>query len=235
MDYIGFVQYGTMFEYREEIKKHGKEHVFKKGENLIPYLTKKDELFYLDTGIVYLRLCKPNGIYSQLMAFRPGTILPFIGAKREFPYCDLQMLVAARGEVRGFLISRNYFKRKRKNDSRFGGLLEQQWMRSLEYLYVSQLLYREGEAITRISNMLYHVYYYKDYDAHVFPMGQEELACTVNVSVSQVKRALTQLKNEDAIELKYEQIIIKDIDCIKSHISDSIRLEENVREVEKAV
>ena len=150
MEYVGFVQYGTMMEFRDELRQQGEERSFKKGENLIPYLTKNDKLFYLDTGIVYLRLYKPDGSYSQLMAFLPGTILPFINLNRNFPYSDLQMLVAAREEVSGFVFPREYFRKKRKTDIQFAELLEQQWMKSIEYLYVLQLLYREGDAVSRI-------------------------------------------------------------------------------------
>ena len=234
MEYVGFVQYGTMMEFRDELRQQGEERSFKKGENLIPYLTKNDKLFYLDTGIVYLRLYKPDGSYFQLMAFLPGTILPFINLNRNFPYSDLQMLVAAREEVSGFVFPREYFRKKRKTDIRFAELLEQQWMKSIEYLYVSQLLYREGDAVTRISNLLYHVHKYKNYDAHIFPMGQEELANTVNISVSQAKRALAQLKEEEAIELKYGEIIIKNIEVVKKHISETLYIQEEQKEIKRA-
>ena len=45
MEYVGFVQYGTMMEFRDELRQQGEERSFKKGENLIPYLTKNDKLF----------------------------------------------------------------------------------------------------------------------------------------------------------------------------------------------
>lgn len=125
---------------------------------------------------------------------------------------------------------KNYFIRKKKSDMRFSELIEKQWLRSMEYLYVSQLLYREGDGITRISNLLYHVYRYKNHDSEIFQIGQEELAYTVNISVSQVKRALAQLRREGAIELRYEKIIIKDIEVITSHISEAIRMEEITKE-----
>ena len=57
-------------------------------------------------------------------------------------------------------------------------------------------------------------------------MWQEELASTVNVSKSQVKRALSQLKEEGGIELLYGRIRIRDIRIVEQYISESLRMEE---------
>lgn len=52
-------------------------------------------------------------------------------------------------------------------------------------------------------------------------------------SKSQVKRALSRLRNEGAVELKYEHIVIKDISIIKKYISDSMWTEELAYEEKK--
>ena len=57
-------------------------------------------------------------------------------------------------------------------------------------------------------------------------MGQEELASTVNISAIQEKRALVQLKEEGVIELKCEEIIIKNIEVVKKHISETLYTQE---------
>ena len=57
-------------------------------------------------------------------------------------------------------------------------------------------------------------------------MGQEELASTVNISAIQAKRALAQLKEEGAIELKCGEIIIKNIEVVKKHISETLYTQE---------
>lgn len=57
-------------------------------------------------------------------------------------------------------------------------------------------------------------------------MGQEELASTVNISAIQAKRALAQLKEEWAIELKCGEIIIKNIEVVKKHISETLYTQE---------
>ena len=57
-------------------------------------------------------------------------------------------------------------------------------------------------------------------------MGQEELASTVNISAIQAKRALVQLKEEGVIELKCEEIIIKNIEVVKKHISETLYTQE---------
>ena len=54
-------------------------------------------------------------------------------------------------------------------------------------------------------------------------MGQEELASTVNISAIQAKRALAQLKEEGAIELKCGEIIIKNIEVSeKTYFGDTV-------------
>ena len=65
-------------------------------------------------------------------------------------------------------------------------------------------------------------------------MGQEELTSTVNISVSQAKRALAQLKEEEAIELKYGEIIIKNIEVVKKHISETLYIQEEQKEIKRA-
>ncbi len=226
MDYIGFVQYGEMFEYRNKIKEIGVKIKFKKGTDVLPFLKNKDSVIYIDTGMLYFRLWKPDGSYIQLMAYNEGNVVPLFSTRERLPYDDIQMLVAARDDVTGFVFQRNEYRQLREADSRFSRLLDRQAKRTSSYLMVSQILYRDGACITRISNLLCHVYYYKDYNPEIFPMGQEELACTVGESRSQVKRALAQLKNEGAVELKYEQIIIRDISIIKKYVSDSMWIEE---------
>ena len=57
-------------------------------------------------------------------------------------------------------------------------------------------------------------------------MGQEELASTVNISAIQAKRALAQLKEEGSIELKCGEIIIKNIEVVKKHISETLYTQE---------
>lgn len=47
------------------------------------------------------------------------------------------------------------------------------------------------------------------------------MASTVNISAIQAKRALVQLKEEGVIELKCEEIIIKNIEVVKKHISET--------------
>ena len=61
-------------------------------------------------------------------------------------------------------------------------------------------------------------------------MGQEELASTVNISAIQAKRALAQLKEEGAIELKCGEIIIKNIEVVKKHISETLYTQEEQKE-----
>ncbi len=226
MDYVGFVQYGEMFEYRDKIKEIGMRMNFKKGTDVAPFLKSKNSALYIDTGILYFRLCKPDGLYIQLMAYKKGIILSSFNMGEKIPYSDIQMLVAARGDVTGFVFPITEYQRLKETDARFAQLSDMQALKTNSYLLVSQILYRDGECITRICNLLCHVYYYKDYAPEIFPISQEELACTVCASKSQVKRALSRLKSAGAIELNYEQIVIKDISIIKRYVSDSMRIEE---------
>lgn len=233
MEYIGFVQYGNMFPYRTKFKEIGTEIRIKKGEDILPFLKSRDLAIYLDSGLLYFRLCRPDGTYMQLMAFHSGVVLPLFEPEPFLPYNDIQMLVAARGEVTGFVFPIQYYKKMRMTDAEFLRLLDRQWSRVTSYLYVTQILYRDGECITRTSNLLFHVFSYKDYNTDVFPITQEELAYTINASKSQVKRALTCLKDEGGIELQYEQIVIKDISVIEKYISESMRVEEHSRRINR--
>lgn len=52
------------------------------------------------------------------------------------------------------------------------------------------------------------------------------MASTVNISAIQAKRALVQLKEEGVIELKCEEIIIKNIEVVKKHISETLYTQE---------
>lgn len=52
------------------------------------------------------------------------------------------------------------------------------------------------------------------------------MASTVNISAIQAKRALVQLKEEGVIELKCEEIIIKNIEVLKKHISETLYTQE---------
>ena len=52
------------------------------------------------------------------------------------------------------------------------------------------------------------------------------MASTVNISAIQAKRALVQLKEEGVIELKCEEIIIKNIEVVKKHISETLYTHE---------
>ena len=52
------------------------------------------------------------------------------------------------------------------------------------------------------------------------------MASTVNISAIQAKRALVQLKDEGVIELKCEEIIIKNIEVVKKHISETLYTQE---------
>lgn len=226
MKYVGFVQYGTMFSYRMSIKKVGTKIKIEKGKDIMPYLKEKNMAIYLDSGMLYFRLSKPDGTYVQLMAFNSGVILPLFEPRKEFFYKDIEMLVAARGDVTGFVFPMKDYMYMKETDLEFTRMLNEQWINTTSYLCVAQILYRDGECLTRVSNLLFHVYLYKDYDSKVFPINQEELAYTVNASKSQVKRALACLRDEGGIELQYEQIIIKNIYVIEKHISDSMRAEE---------
>lgn len=106
MDYIGFVQYGGMFEYRDKIKEISVKMSFKKGTDVFPFLKSRDSILYIDTGMLYFRLYKPDGLYIQLMAYKEGNIVPLFGMPGNVPYHDIQMLVAARGTVTGFVFQR---------------------------------------------------------------------------------------------------------------------------------
>lgn len=52
------------------------------------------------------------------------------------------------------------------------------------------------------------------------------MASTVNISAIQEKRALVQLKEEGVIELKCEEIIIKNIEVVKKYISETLYTQE---------
>ena len=52
------------------------------------------------------------------------------------------------------------------------------------------------------------------------------MASTVNISAIQAKRALVQMKEEGVIELKCEEIIIKNIEVVKKHISETLYTQE---------
>ena len=52
------------------------------------------------------------------------------------------------------------------------------------------------------------------------------MASTVNISAIQAKRALVQLKEEGVIEPKCEEIIIKNIEVVKKHISETLYTQE---------
>ena len=52
------------------------------------------------------------------------------------------------------------------------------------------------------------------------------MASTVNISAIEAKRALVQLKEEGVIELKCEEIIIKNIEVVKKHISETLYTQE---------
>ena len=52
------------------------------------------------------------------------------------------------------------------------------------------------------------------------------MASTVNISAIQAKRELVQLKEEGVIELKCEEIIIKNIEVVKKHISETLYTQE---------
>lgn len=52
------------------------------------------------------------------------------------------------------------------------------------------------------------------------------MASTVNISAIQAKRALVQLKEEGVIELKCEEIIIKNIEVVKKYISETMYTQE---------
>ena len=52
------------------------------------------------------------------------------------------------------------------------------------------------------------------------------MASTVNISAIQAKRALVQLIEEGVIELKCEEIIIKNIEVVKKHISETLYTQE---------
>ena len=52
------------------------------------------------------------------------------------------------------------------------------------------------------------------------------MASTVNISAIQAKRSLVQLKEEGVIELKCEEIIIKNIEVVKKHISETLYTQE---------
>lgn len=52
------------------------------------------------------------------------------------------------------------------------------------------------------------------------------MASTVNISAIQAKRALVQLKEEGVIELKCEEIIIKNIEVVKKHVSETLYTQE---------
>ena len=52
------------------------------------------------------------------------------------------------------------------------------------------------------------------------------MASRVNISAIQAKRALVQLKEEGVIELKCEEIIIKNIEVVKKHISETLYTQE---------
>ena len=52
------------------------------------------------------------------------------------------------------------------------------------------------------------------------------MASTVTISAIQEKRALVQLKEEGVIELKCEEIIIKNIEVVKKHISETLYTQE---------
>ena len=226
MEYIGFVQYGELKEYREKLESMGRKAVFQKGTDVARQLWQKHCGFYLDSGLLYLRLYKADGDYLQVIAFNEGTVFPLYDMRESFQYVDVKMLVAARGEVSGFLIPIQDFYKLKEADHRFAALLERQLSKTAASLSVSQILYRDGECITRICNLLFHTYHHKDYEAEVLPMWQEELASTVNVSKSQVKRALSQLKEEGGIELLYGRIRIRDIRIVEQYISESLRMEE---------
>ena len=52
------------------------------------------------------------------------------------------------------------------------------------------------------------------------------MASTVNISAIHAKRALVQLKEEGVIELKCEEIIIKNIEVVKKYISETLYTQE---------
>lgn len=226
MNVIGYIQQGEFSEYKGKIQQEGMPVRFRKGTDVVPFLRKHHQAFYIVSGKLYLRLAKADGSYTQLMAFDKGSMFPLYDMKEEFWYSEVKMLVAARGEVMGYTIPIETYYSWKQEDRHFAELLNRQLAKTAAYLSVSHILYRDGECITRVCNLMYHAYYYRKQHPDTLLMGQEELAGIVNSSKSQVKRALMQLRKEGGIVMQCRKTVITDIAVIERHVSENIRTEE---------
>lgn len=113
MNVIGYIQQGEFSEYKDKIRYEGMPMIFPKGMDVVPYLRKHHQAFYLVSGKLYLRLAKADGGYTQLMAFSKGSMFPLYDMREDFWYSDVKMLVAARSEVMGYIIPiETYYKWK---------------------------------------------------------------------------------------------------------------------------
>lgn len=214
---------GNSREFRELLIEHGAApKVFKPNDNIINYLEEHNCSFLLEDGVITSRVTTSDASVHTLFGVKPGTILP------KFPNCfhckvtPFEELSPFGKEARCLILPSETLVKLKSEEPRLAQAIERDSYSIISALAISSIAFHSGDGITRVANFLYCMHSVESDIGYAVEFNQDEIAAAINLSVSQVWRALSSLRKEQVIATSVGKIVITDLEKLKQFVSDIV-------------
>lgn len=214
---------GNSQSFRELLIAHGATpKTFQPNENIIHYLEEHNSSFMLEDGIITSKVTTSDATVHTLFGVKPGTILP------KFPNCfhckvtPFEELSPFGTEANCLILPSEALLKLKEETPGLAQAMERDSYSIISTLAVSSIAFHSGDGVTRVANFLYCMYSVESNIGYTVNFNQEEIAAAINLSISQVWRALSALRKEQVIATQTGKIIVTDLEKLKSFVSDIV-------------
>lgn len=200
----------------------GREVSFPKGQDIAPYLMRNAVTVLVEEGILVSSIHTDMESESYLFAVGPGTIIPKFDGCFQCKGSPFEHFISLTKPTKGVAIASEklLFLRRERDDLREA--IERDAFSIISAMTLSAVLFRNGEGISRICNVLYCLARQDKDRSLCAHLTQKELAAFTGLSLSQIKRTLATLRREGTVATGSRYIRILDSEKVKSYLSDML-------------
>ncbi len=214
---------GNSKDFRELLIKHGATlKIFRSNENIIDYLEKHCLSFMLEEGIIASKVTTSDANVHTLFGVKPYTILP------KFPNCfhckvsPFEELLPVGNEAKCLVLPSEKLLELKNDNPQLDEAIDRDSYSIISALAISSVAFHSGNGTTRIANFLYCMHSVESEIGYTVNYSQEEIASAINLSVSQVWRALSALRKDGIVSTDSGKITIINIEKLKIRVSDIV-------------
>ena len=214
---------GNSAPFKQYLLSHGgKDVVFPKGQDITPYLKRNAATVLIDDGILVSSVDMTLESESYLFAVGPGTIIPKFDGCFACKGSPFEHFIPLTEPTRGVVIPSERLLALRQSRPDLREAIERDAFSIISAMTLSTVLFRNGEGLNRICNVLYCLSRWEKDGSLCVYLTQKELAAFTGLSLSQLKRILATLRSTGVIETGSKQIRLTNLEAIRPYLSETL-------------